>query len=124
LHPPVRDPGEEEAARTLGATSWTTFRRVLLPTILPGIITGTLLAFARAVGEFGAVVVVAGNMPMKTQTASVYVLGEIESANPQGASVVSIVLICISFTLMWLVDWFQKHSKWANVYRHLKTTVG
>lgn len=101
------EPGEEEASRTLGASSWMTFRKVLLPALFPGILTGTLLSFARAVGEFGAVVIVAGNIPFSTQTASVYILGEIESGKPAGALTVSLVLISISFGLIWLVDFFR-----------------
>ncbi len=104
------DPEGEEAARTLGASAWTTFWRILLPSILPGILTGTLLSFARAIGEFGSVVVVAGNFPFKSQTAAVYVLGEIESENQQGASAMSIVLLALSFSLILLVDWLQKRK--------------
>ena len=67
------DPAEEEASRVLGASNWTTFRRVILPALRPGITAGALLAFARALGEFGAVVVVAGNLPGKTLTAPVFI---------------------------------------------------
>ena len=81
--------GQEEAAYTLGASKWTTFRRVVLPTIAPAIITGSLLCFARALGDFGSVVVVAGNIPCVTLTAPVYVFGQIESQNQRGASAMS-----------------------------------
>jgi len=99
---------QEEAARTMGATSWTTFRRILLPALRPAILGGTLLSFARAVGEFGSIIIVAGNIPMRSQTASVYIMGEIESANTVGASAMSVVLLGLSFSLILLVDWLER----------------
>jgi sulfate/thiosulfate transport system permease protein len=98
---------QEEAAWTLGASRWQTFIKVILPMITPAIISGALLSFARALGEFGAIVVVAGNIPRRTLTAPVYVFGQIESQNQMGASAVSILLLALSFTLMLLVDWMQ-----------------
>lgn len=98
---------QEEAAYTLGASRWTTFRRIVLPTIAPAMLTGSLLSFARALGEFGSIVVVAGNIPLKTLTAPVYVYGQIESQNEQGASSVSIVLLALSFALILAVEWMQ-----------------
>lgn len=88
---------QEEAAYTLGATSWQAFWRVTVPSVLPGLLTGVFLTFVRALGEFGSVVIVAGNIPLKTQVAAVYVYGEIESYNPQGATSVSVVLLILSF---------------------------
>ncbi len=102
---------QEEMAHTLGASPWLTFRRVLLPAIAPAIVTGTLLSFARALGEFGAIIVVAGNFPMRSQTAAVYVLGEIESENQIGASAMSVFLLLIAFTLVVLVDWVQHRQE-------------
>ena len=99
---------EEEAAFTLGASKWTNFRRVVLPTILPAAVSGALLCFARAVGEFGSIVVVAGNIPRRTLTAPVHVFGEIEANNERGASAMSIVLLAISFGLLLLLDWRQR----------------
>ena len=86
------DRAQEEAAATLGAGAWTTFRRVVLPALAPALISGTLLSFARAIGEFGAIVIVAGNIPLRSQTAAVYVFGEIESENQRGASAMSVVM--------------------------------
>lgn len=103
--------GQEEAAYTLGASKWTTFRKVVLPTIAPALITGSLLCFARALGEFGSVVVVAGNIPGVTLTAPVYVYGQIESQNQRGASAMSILLLGLSFTLIVAVEWMQRRSK-------------
>lgn len=101
------DADQEEAARTLGASAWLTFWRVLLPAIRPAILSGTLLSFARALGEFGSVVVVAGNIPMRSQTAAVYIMGEIESQNHVGASSMSVVLLVLSFSIILFVDWWQ-----------------
>jgi sulfate transport system permease protein len=98
---------QEEAAYTLGASPWTTFRRIVLPTIMPAILSGSLLSFARALGEFGSIVVVAGNIPLQTLTAPVYVYGQIESLDQQGASSVSIVLLALSFALITAVEWMQ-----------------
>jgi len=103
--------GQEEAAYTLGASRWTTFRRVVLPTIAPAIVTGSLLSFARALGEFGSIVVVAGNIPGVTLTAPVYIYGQIESQNQRGASAMSIVLLALSFTLIVTVEWLQGRNR-------------
>jgi sulfate transport system permease protein len=107
--------GQEEAAYTLGASKWTTFRRVVLPTIGPALISGSLLCFARALGEFGSVVVVAGNIPGVTLTAPVYVFGQIESQNQRGASAMSILLLALSFTLIVTVEWMQSRNMRNNV---------
>jgi sulfate transport system permease protein len=95
---------QEEAAYTLGAGPWTTFRKVTVPAMLPGLLTGVFLTFVRALGEFGSIVIVAGNIPMKTQVAAVYVYGEIESYNPQGATSVSVVVLVISFLALMLLE--------------------
>ena len=102
------DRSQEEAALTLGATPWQTFRRVVLPAVWPAVASGALLAFARALGEFGSIVVVAGNIPMYTQTAAVYVFGEIESDNRIGASGMAVALMALSFTLVLAVDRLQR----------------
>lgn len=96
----VLDPAEEEAACTLGSSRWTTFRRVILPSLLPAIGSGAVQCFARAIAEFGSVVVVSGNIPYRTLTASVYVFGEIESGRPEAAAAVSVVLLTLSVALM------------------------
>ena len=107
--------GQEEAAYTLGASKWVTFRRVVLPTIAPAILTGSLLSFARALGEFGSIVVVAGNIPGRTLTAPVYVYGQIESQNQRGASSMSILLLALSFTLIVTVEWMQSRNRSRHV---------
>ena len=90
----------EEAAWSLGATRLQTFRRVVLPVLLPGVLSGVALAFAKAVGEFGSVVIITGNLPFDTQVASVYVFGQIESNDVSGAAAVSVVLLAISFGVL------------------------
>lgn len=105
------DRDQEEVAATLGAGPWTIFRRVVLPAIALPLTTGTLLSFARAIGEFGAIVIVAGNIPFKSQTAAVYVLGEIESENRRGASAMSVVMLTIAFGLVLLVDYIQRRGR-------------
>lgn len=99
---------QEEASYTIGASKWATFHHIILPTIKPAIITGSLLSFARALGEFGSIIVVAGNIPGRTLTAPVYVFGQLESYNQRGASAVSILLLALSFTLILVVDRMQK----------------
>jgi len=94
-----QDPAEEEAARTLGAGSLTIFLRVLLPPLLPAILSGAVRSFARALGEFGSIVVVSGNIPFKTLTAPIYIFGEIEAGNPAGAAAVSLILLLLAVAL-------------------------
>jgi sulfate transport system permease protein len=98
----------EEAAATLGANRWTVFRKVILPSIAPAVLTGAALSFSRALGEFGSVVIVAGNIPMRTQVASVFIYGEVESDNPQGALGVSIVLLAFSLAVLVVLHLLQR----------------
>ncbi len=105
----------EEASATLGAGAWTTFRRVTLPALLLPVASGTLLSFARAIGEFGAIVIVAGNIPLRSQTAAVYVLSQVESENRQGASAMSVVMLAISLGVVLVVDWLQTRSQRGQV---------
>jgi sulfate transport system permease protein len=104
------DRAQEEAAATIGAGGWTIFRRVVLPALALPLTAGTLLSFARALGEFGAIVVVAGNIPLRTQTAAVYVFGEVEAGNQRSASAMSVAMLTIAFVLVVLVDYLQ-HRK-------------
>jgi sulfate/thiosulfate transport system permease protein len=105
------DKAQEAAAATLGANGWTIFWRIMLPPLLLPLASGAILSFARAIGEFGAIVIVAGNIPLYSQTAAVYVLGEVESENRLGASAISLVMISIAFGLMLLVDYLQKKAR-------------
>lgn len=102
------DRDQEEAAATIGAGRFTIFRRVVLPAIALPLTTGALLSFARAIGEFGAIVVVAGNIPLRSQTAAIYVFGEVESENQRAATAMSVVMLAIAFSLVLLVDYLQR----------------
>jgi sulfate transport system permease protein len=90
----------EEAAASLGATRWDTFRRVLLPSIRPALTTGFALAFARAVGEYGSVVFISGNMPMRTEIAPLLIMTKLEQFDYAGAAAIAVVLLVISFALL------------------------
>jgi sulfate/thiosulfate transport system permease protein len=94
------DPEMEEAAASLGASGWQSFRRIVLPNLWPAIVSGAALAFARAVGEFGSVVLISGNIPRKTEVASVLAFGLIESDAPDSAAAVSVVLLAISLLVL------------------------
>jgi sulfate/thiosulfate transport system permease protein len=106
------DRAEEEAAVTLGAGPWTIFRRVTLPGLWPSIITGAGLSFSRALGEFGSVVLVAGNKPLLTKTAPLYVYGEIEGGNRDGALVISAVLLVSSLLILSALNAIQ--MRWGT----------
>jgi sulfate transport system permease protein len=90
----------EEAAQSLGASDTATFRRIILPNILPGILSGVTLAFAKAVGEFGSLVIITGNLPYKTEVSSVYIFGRIEGGDTASAAAVAVVLLVLSFGLL------------------------
>ena len=104
----------EEAAASLGAGSWRIFRRIVLPNVFPAILSGVALAFARAIGEFGSVVLISGNLPFKTEVASVYIFGRIESNDLTSAAAVSVLLLLISFTVLLgiggLRRWATRHD--------------
>jgi sulfate transport system permease protein len=93
----------EEAARSLGAQRFTVFRRIVLPSILPGILSGVTMVFARAVGEIGAVVIISTNLPFRTEVSSVFIFNQIESGNQSGAAAVSVVLLAIAFAVLLMV---------------------
>jgi sulfate transport system permease protein len=107
----------EEAAASLGARSTAIFRRIVFPNLLPAILSGVALAFARAVGEFGSVVLISGNLPFKTEVASVYIFGRIQSNDNAGAAALSLVLLAISFSVLLLVGalrrWATRHDRQA-----------
>jgi sulfate/thiosulfate transport system permease protein len=101
----------EDASRSLGAGELATFRRIVLPNILPGILSGVTMAFARAVGEIGALVIVSGNLPYRTEVASVFVFNRIQSGDPHGAAAVAVVLLAISFAVLLAVGGLRR---WAT----------
>jgi sulfate/thiosulfate transport system permease protein len=100
----------EEAAASLGARPLTIFRRVVLPNLTPAIVAGAALAFARAVGEFGSLVLISGNIPFDTEVASVYIFGQIEGGNPESAAAVSVVLLAISIGVLFLINLLGRRS--------------
>jgi sulfate transport system permease protein len=104
------DSDAEEAAASLGAGKFTTFRRIVLPNLVPAIAAGTALSFARAMSEFGATVLISGNLPFKTQVASVYTFNQIQSDNTLGAAAVATVLLAISLLVLLGLDVIQR---WA-----------
>jgi sulfate transport system permease protein len=90
----------EEAAASLGAGPWTTFRRIVLPNLVPAVLSGAALSFARAVGEFGSVILISGNKPFDTQVSSVFIFKQIESDNARGAAAVAVVLLVVSLAML------------------------
>ena len=98
----------EEAAASLGANALQVFRRVVFPNLFPAVLSGVALAFARAIGEFGSVVLISGNLPFKTEVASVYIFGRIESGDPSGAAAVSVVLLVLSFAALLLIGGLRR----------------
>ncbi len=101
----------EQAAASLGAGNWTTFRRVVLPTLAPSIISGGGLAFARAIGEYGSVVLIGGNIPRETQVASQYIQQQIEIDRPVNAAAVSVALLAISFATLLVLRFFAARGQ-------------
>jgi sulfate transport system permease protein len=100
----------EAAAASLGAPEAVTFRKIVLPNILPGILSGVALALAKAVGEFGSLVIITGNLPFKTEVSSVYVFGRIESGDSAGAASIAVVLLVISFGLLLAVGAIRHYA--------------
>jgi sulfate/thiosulfate transport system permease protein len=98
----------EEASTSLGASGFTTFRRVIFPNLMPGIIAGIMLAFARALGEYGSLILITGNIPFDTEVSSVFIRSQIESGNVPGASAVSVVLLSLSVLMLVLVSLFAR----------------
>lgn len=104
----------EEAAATLGAGRWQTFSRVLLPTLLPALLTGFALAFARAVGEYGSVVFIAGNMPMISEITPLIIITKLEQYDYKGATAVAVVMLLVSFVLLLLINYLQWLTRKRN----------
>jgi sulfate transport system permease protein len=100
----------EQAAESLGASRFTVFRRIILPNLFPAILAGCGLAFARAIGEFGSLVLITGNLPFKTQAASVFIYSQVESGFPIAASAVSVVLLVISLVVLLFFGWLSKKA--------------
>lgn len=104
------DQNVEEAAASLGAHRWITFWRVVFPQLLPSLLTGFALAFARGIGEYGSVVFISGNMPMKTEIAPLLIMTKLEQYDYAGATAVALVLLIISFALLLLINYIQARA--------------
>ena len=100
----------EEAAATLGASRWQIFTKIILPIIAPALLTGFALAFARAVGEYGSVVFISGNMPMRTEISPLLIITKLEQYDYAGATAIAVVMLLISFTLLLIVNALQGWS--------------
>ncbi len=109
--------GFEEAAATLGATRWQTFTRVVLPALLPALLTGFALAFARGLGEYGSVIFIAGNMPMKSEIVPLLIITKLEQYDYVGATAIAVAMLAISFTLLLVINLLQAWARRAEQRR-------
>lgn len=104
----------EEASATLGATRWQTFYLVILPAVLPALLTGFTLAFARAVGEYGSVIFIAGNLPMVSEITPLLIITKLEQYDYPGATAIAVVMLVISFVLLLIINslqwWLRRNS--------------
>jgi sulfate transport system permease protein len=100
----------EDAAASLGARPFTVFRRIVLPNLTPAILAGAALAFARAIGEYGSLVIITGSAPFKTEAASVFIFNQIQSDNVVGAASVSVVLLFVALAVLLLIGFFSRRS--------------
>jgi sulfate transport system permease protein len=110
------DPELEKAAVSLGAGRWYTVTRVVLPTLIPAWITGFSLAFARAVGEYGSVVFIAGNMPMHTEITPLLIITKLEQYDYAGATSLGVVMLVISFVLLLTINWLQSRTGMHRIH--------
>lgn len=112
IQPVLEDLDEEleEAAASLGANRWQTFTRVLLPPLFPALLTGFALAFARALGEYGSVVFISGNMPMRTEIVPLLIITKLEQYDYAGATAIAVVMLMASFVLMLVINLLQRWS--------------
>jgi sulfate transport system permease protein len=104
----------EEATMSLGATRWQTFYKVIFPSIAPALLTGFAMAFARAIGEYGSVIFIAGNMPMVSEITPLIIIGKLEQYDYAGATAVAVVMLVMSFILLLVINalqvWQRKRS--------------
>ncbi len=116
LQPVMEDLGKdvEEAAAILGAGRWTVFRRVILPMLFPALITGFTLAFARAIGEYGSVIFISGNLPLKTEILPLLIVAQLEQFKYEAAAVIAAGMLIVSFALLFLINLLQRRLNWQN----------
>ncbi|MDZ4815407.1 MAG: sulfate ABC transporter permease subunit CysT [Verrucomicrobiota bacterium] len=108
-------PELEEAAATLGATRIQTFTRIIFPQVFPAMITGFTLAFARAIGEYGSIVFISGNLPYKTEITPVIIMSKLEQFDYQGATALALVMLVVSFILLFVINFLQRRSMKGKV---------
>ena len=105
----------EEAAASLGANNWQTFTKIIFPAVFPAMFTGFSLAFARALGEYGSVIFIAGNMPMISEITPLFIITKLEQYDYEGATAIAVVMLLISFTLLLTINllqaWARNHGK-------------
>lgn len=101
----------EEAAASLGASRWQTFQRVIFPQLMPALLTGFAMAFARAVGEYGSVIFIAGNMPYVSEIVPLVIIIKLEQYDYAGATAVALVMLIASFVMLFVINWLQKWSR-------------
>lgn len=116
VQPVMEDLGSEleEAAASLGANRWTTFRRVIFPVLVPALITGFTLAFARAIGEYGSVIFISGNLPMKTEILPLLIVAQLEQYKYEAAAVIAAGMLIVSFALLFLINLLQRRLNWQT----------
>jgi sulfate/thiosulfate transport system permease protein len=105
------DAAIEEAAACLGANRWQTFRMVILPLLLPSLLTGFALSFARAVGEYGSIIFIAGNMPMVSEITPLLIITKLEQYDYRGATALALVMLLVSFLLLFVINQLQRWSR-------------
>lgn len=116
VQPVMEDLGSEveEAAASLGANRWITFWRVIFPSLLPALITGFVLAFARAIGEYGSVIFISGNLPMRTEILPLMIVNQLEQNRIEAAAVIAVAMLLCSFALIFLVNLLQRRLDWER----------
>ncbi|MES2997356.1 MAG: ABC transporter permease subunit [Verrucomicrobiota bacterium] len=116
VQPVMEDLGAEfeEASASLGAGRFTTFRRVIFPLLAPALITGFTLAFARAIGEYGSVIFISGNLPMKTEILPLMIVSQLEQFHYSAAAVIASGMLIVSFALLLLINFLQRRLNWQN----------
>ena len=116
LQPVMEDLGKEieEAAATLGAGRWTVFRRVLLPMFVPALVTGFALAFARAIGDYGSVIFISGNLPFKTEILPLLIVAQLEQFKYEAAAVIAAGMLIVSFLMLLIINLLQRRLDWQH----------
>jgi sulfate transport system permease protein len=104
------DQDMEEAAASLGAKPFTIFRRVVLPNLMPALMAGAALAFARAIGEFGSLILISGSIPFKTEVASIFIFKQVEAGNETTAAAMSVVLLFVSVVILIAINWIGRRA--------------